>query len=247
MTAMSLGWLTARAIAHRGLHDDSGAVENTAPAFAAAIAHDYAIECDVQISSDGEVMVHHDDALGRLTEGNGRLAELSAAAIKQARFKQGGGRILDLGELCDLVGGRTPLIIELKSRFDGDLRLALRAAAVLSSYGGPAALMSFDPAPIAALRELAPGLTRGIVAERHYEDWPGLPPGLRRQLAYMTYWPQSRPHFIAYAVKDLPALPPLIARYVLHRPLLTWTVRSAAESRRALRWADQIIFEGWRP
>src|SRR5262245_34441773 len=75
---MALDWLTARPIAHRGLHDVRlGIVENTASAFAEAISGDYGIETDLQISADGEAMVHHDDSLGRLTEGTGRLAELS--------------------------------------------------------------------------------------------------------------------------------------------------------------------------
>ena len=72
-----LDWLTARPIAHRGLHDASaGVIENTASAFAAAIAGGYGIETDLQISADGEAMVHHDDALGRLTEGSGRLGAI---------------------------------------------------------------------------------------------------------------------------------------------------------------------------
>ena len=78
-----LDWLTARPIAHRGLHDASaGVIENTATAFTAAIDAGYGIECDIQVSADGEAMVHHDDALGRLTEGSGKLAEMSAAAIQ---------------------------------------------------------------------------------------------------------------------------------------------------------------------
>jgi glycerophosphoryl diester phosphodiesterase len=248
MTRMSLGWLAQRPIAHRGLHDAAaGIIENTGPAFSAAIAAGYGIECDLQISADGEAMVHHDDALGRLTEGSGKLAAMSAAAIKQVRYKAGDARILDLGELCALVGGRVPLFLELKSRFDGDLRLARRAMAALSSYAGPAALMSFDPAPVEEVRRTAPALPRGIIAQRHYDDWPGLTPALRRSLAYFMHLPRTRPHFIAYAVKDLPAAAPLLARNLLRLPLLTWTVRSPADGRRALRWADQIIFEGWRP
>src|SRR5476649_1070835 len=130
-----LGWLTARPIAHRGLHNaEAGVIENTASAFAAAIAGNFGIETDLQISADGEAMVHHDDALGRLTEGSGRLAGMSAAAIKAVRFKNSADRILTLRELCDLVTGRATLVLELKSRFDGDLRLALRAAVVLAKY-----------------------------------------------------------------------------------------------------------------
>jgi len=244
----SLDWLTARPLAHRGLHDASaGVIENTASAFAAAIAGGYGIECDLQVSADGEAMVHHDDALGRLTEGSGRLAEMSAAAIGKVRFKASADHILTLGELCDLVGGRAALALELKSRFDGDRRLAQRAAVVLTSYKGPVAAMSFDPALVAAVRAIAPRLPRGIVAQRHYDDWPGLPPALRRRMTYLLHLPHTRPHFIAYAIRDLPALAPLIARIVFQLPLLTWTVRSEHERAQAARWADQMIFEGWRP
>src|SRR5215467_5485510 len=123
-----LDWLTARPVAHRGLHDQKSVIENTMSAFAAAIAGRYGIECDLQISGDGEAMVHHDDALGRLTEGAGRLDTMTAAALKRVVFKGTNDRMLTLGELCDLVGGRTPLVIELKGHFAGDTRLAARTA-----------------------------------------------------------------------------------------------------------------------
>ena len=84
-----LDWLTARPIAHRGLHDAAaGVIENTASAFKAALRHGYGIECDLQISADGEAMVHHDDALGRLTEGEGRLAEMSATALMRCASRR---------------------------------------------------------------------------------------------------------------------------------------------------------------
>ena len=246
----ALDWLTARPIAHRGLHDDAaGAIENTASAFSAAIAGGYGIETDLQISADGEAMVHHDDALGRLTQGNGRLADMTAVEIKAVRFKATADRILTLGELCDLVAGRAPLLLELKSRFDGDRRLVQRAAAVLANYAGPAAVMSFDPALVEATRMTAPALTRGIVAERRYvhHDWDRLPASDKRSLTYLLHFPRTRPQFIAYAIRDLPAAPPLVVRALFRLPLLTWTVRSQADRRRAARWADQIIFEGIRP
>ncbi|MGB6349110.1 MAG: glycerophosphodiester phosphodiesterase family protein [Pseudolabrys sp.] len=246
----ALEWLTARPIAHRGLHDaPSGAIENTAAAFSAALAGGYGMETDLQISADGEAMVYHDDALGRLTEGSGRLAEMTAAEIKAVRFKASAARILTLDELCDLVAGRAPLLLELKSRFDGDLRVAKRAVEVLSGYSGPVALMSFDPELIEAVQQAAPTITRGIVAERHYSEteWERLSNAQRRSLAWLLHAPQSRPQFLAYSVKDLPAAPPLMARTFFGLPLLTWTVRTEEDRKLATRWADQIIFEGWRP
>jgi glycerophosphoryl diester phosphodiesterase len=242
-----LAWLTSRPVAHRGLHDISASiVENTASAFNAALAGDYAIETDVQISADGEAMVHHDGALGRLTEGSAKLADLFAAQIKTARFKLGNDRILTLPELCELVGGRATLIIELKSNFDGDTRIAARAVEVLKTYRGNAALMSFDPRQIEAVRSLAPGLTRGIVAECSYDDWDGLTDAQRRSLALFLHAPRSRPQFLAYSGADLPGLIPAIARKVFGLPILTWTIRSETERRRVLRYADQVIFEAFR-
>jgi glycerophosphoryl diester phosphodiesterase len=245
-----LDWLTARPVAHRGLHDvRNGIVENTPSAFAAAIAGNYAIECDVQVSADGEAMVHHDDALGRLNDGDGRLDAMTAADLKRVVYCGTADRMITLSDLCDLVAGRVPLMIELKSRFDGERRLVARAADVLAKYRGPAALMSFDPGQMVALRTIAPALPRGIVAERRYQDpqWRKLSAGARRATAYFQHALRARPQFVAYAVNDLPGAIPFVARNVLGLPLLTWTVRSDADRQRADRWADQMIFEGFRP
>ena len=246
----SLEWLTARPIAHRGLHDAAkGIVENTASAFNAAIAGNYAIECDLQVTADGEAIVHHDGALGRLTEGSGRLDAMSAADLRQVRHKATADSMLTLGELCDLVSSRVALVIELKSRFDGDIRLVRRAAAVLAGYAGPAALMSFDPAQIAVLRRIAPKVPRGIVAQsrRPQKNRRPLVSQARGALAYCRHGLAARPQFLAYAVSDLPATIPFVAQTRLGLPLLTWTVRTGEDRKRAARWADQMIFEGFRP
>jgi glycerophosphoryl diester phosphodiesterase len=246
----SLDWLTARPIAHRGLHDSArGVIENTAGAVRAAIASGYGIEVDLQISADGEAMVHHDDVLGRLTEGDGRLDDMTAAALKRVPFRGSDERMMTLGELCDLVGGRVTILTELKSRFDGDGRLAIRVAEVLAGYRGPVAPMSFDPNQLAWLRHKDPRLTRGIIAAKYrpHPYWDLMPPWMRYGMGYLLTAFGARPQFVAYAVADLPALAPLFARHVLSMPLLTWAVRTKAERRCAERWADQMIFEGFRP
>jgi len=244
-----LDWLTARPVAHRGLHDGASAIENTASAFQAAIDGGYGIETDVQVTADGEAMVHHDFALGRLTLGSRQLAAMTAAGLREVPFKATSDRMMTLGELCEFVSDRAPLLVELKSRFDGDLRLVKRVVEIVQGYSGRAALMSFDPAPIAALREIAPDVPRGIVAERHYEhsEWHDLSPAQKRSLAFLLHGVRTRPHFIAYRVKDLPSLGPFVAHYLFGRPLLTWTVRTDEERRRAGTWANQMIFEGFRP
>jgi glycerophosphoryl diester phosphodiesterase len=238
-------WLTARPVAHRGLHDAAaGVIENTPSAFRAAIAGNYGIECDLQISADGEAMVYHDDTLDRLNDGNGRLDAMTAAALKRVAFKASADRMLTLGELCDLVAGRVTLVIELKGNFSGDDRLAVRAAQVLSAYRGPAALMSFDPGLIATVRKAQPTITRGLVGMRRLPDAPSASMTPRD---YARAARVARPQFLAYRVADLTRPLPVLARRVFRLPLLTWTVRTFAERVRAARYADQIIFEGFRP
>ena len=244
------GWLTARPVAHRGLHDsERGIIENTPSAITAAIAGNFSIEVDVQLTADDEAIVHHDDVLGRLNEGSAKLATLTAAQLKQVPFKATSDRMITLGELCDLAAGRVALVVEIKSHFDGDRRLATRVAEVLKSYDGPAVAMSFDPGQVLALKELAPQIVRGIVAQRTYDDdyWTKTSPGQRHRMTALRHAFRTQPHFVAFQVNELPAPAPWIARNVFGCPLLTWTVRTAEQRARASRHADQMIFEGFVP
>jgi glycerophosphoryl diester phosphodiesterase len=243
-------WLTARPVAHRGLHDAArGIIENMPGAAQAAVAGNFAIECDIQLTSDGEATVHHDDELGRLTEGSGALLTKTAAELKAVSFRNTSERMMTLADLCALVAGRVPLVIEVKSHFDGDRKLVTRMAEVLNSYDGPAVGMSFDPDQVMALRELIPSRPRGIVAERYYtaEEWPDASPAQRREMTHLSHFFRTQPDFVAYWVDELPSPAPWIARNIFGRPLLTWTVRTPAQCARAARHADQMIFEGFVP
>jgi glycerophosphoryl diester phosphodiesterase len=243
-----IDWLVARPIAHRGLHGQ-GVVENTLGAVAAAMAADYAVEVDLMLSADGEAVVFHDDTLDRLTEATGLVASRSLAELKSIPLKRTHERIPALADLLNLVAGRVPLVLELKSDRIPNERLVTRVAGQLADYSGPVAVMSFDPRLLVAVRQHAPGLPRGIVAERHYRDpgWGELSAWQRFYLGNLLHLLETRPHFVAYWVRDLPALAPLFARYALGMPLLTWTVRTEAERERARRWANQMIFEEFLP
>ena len=109
--------------------------------------------------------------------------------------------------------------------------------------------MSFDPDQVLTIRELMPRLPRGIVAEREYTatDWPEASPEQRRGMTHLRHVFRTRPHFVAYWVNELPAVAPWIARHVFGLPLLTWTVRTPEQRARAIRYADQMIFEGFLP
>lgn len=242
-------WLTARPIAHRGLHDRAaGIVENMPGAMHAAIAGNYAIETDVQLTVDGEAMVHHDDVLGRLNDGSAALTTLMAAQLKQVAFKDTPERMMALGDLCDLVAGRVPLVIEIKSHFDGNTAIVDRVKTVLAAYRGPIAVMSFDPDMVDAVRHGLPDIMRGIVAERHYDTpyWAKLTPEQRHDMTALHHLPRTQPHFVSYNVNDLPADEPLEAKR-LGCALLSWTIRTDEQRIVSERYADQMTFEGFRP
>ncbi|MDX7952228.1 glycerophosphodiester phosphodiesterase family protein [Lichenihabitans sp. Uapishka_5] len=244
-------WLTARPIAHRGLHDvAAGRPENTAAAALAAIAGGFAIECDVQLSADGDAMVFHDDTLDRLTGEAGPVADRSAAMLDRLTIGGTAEPMPRLAAFLATIAGRVPLVCEVKSGFDGDMRLADRAAAILADYAGPVAIKSFDPAVLRHLRAVAPaGLPLGIVAEAHYADpeWDGLAPALKRDLAALAHFGETRPDFLSYWVADLPHAAATLMRVGLGRPVMAWTVRTPDQAARARLWADQMVFEGLVP
>jgi len=242
-----LDWLIERPIAHRGLHDRSrGIIENSPSAFAAAMARGYAIECDLRLSGDGEAMVFHDATLDRVTAAKGALIGRSAAALKEVALRASGDHMQTLPEFLDQVNGAVPLVIELKSRWNGSLALARRTAEVVSFYDGHLALMSFDPDIVAGLAELAPHVPRGIVADR--ESVMEVPLGLARrlELRHFNHVARSRPQFLSYHVDGLPYGPPRAFRQA-GLPVICWTVKDGETASRARRYADQITFEGFLP
>lgn len=242
----AVDFITARPIAHRGLHDlKSGIVENTASAFAGAIAKGYAIECDLQLTRDAEAVVFHDEHLGRLTEASGMVKDQTAAQMKALTIRHTRDHVQTLAELLDQVKGQVPLIIEIKSHWDGDERLAARVIELLRDYEGPCCLMSFDPDVIGAVRRLSPGTIRGIVAERAFDSYYDALP-LRKQMELRTFShvARTRPDFVSFYLDDLPWAP-VTAMRSGGTPVISWTIRSPEEALTARRKSDQITFEGF--
>ena len=245
-TSRAVDFLTARPIAHRGLHDfGKGVVENTVSAFAAAITKGYAIECDLQLTKDGEAVVFHDEHLERLTEGHGMVKDLTTTELKELVIRNSTDKVQTLSDLLAQVQGHVPLVIELKSHWDGDERLAERAVSVLKNYSGPYCLMSFDPDAIAAVRRLSPGAMRGIVAERvDGSDYSFLPLAKQMELRTFSHLARTRPDFVSFYYEQLPWAP-ITALRAAGMPVITWTIRSPQQAVMAMRCSDQITFEGF--
>lgn len=243
-----------RPIAHRGLHDASrGVIENSGPAFEAAIAEGHGIECDLRPAADGTAMVFHDLPLGRLLDARGKVSDYKPADLARLVYTGSttAARPLSFAELLDLIGGRVPLLAEIKSEWETPDPAFLKAIARQAKrYKGPLALMSFDPAVMVAIRELAPKVPRGIVSGLYRGDgwWlDTLDPEHAFRLSHLIESGPVAPDFFAYHVKALPTPVTRFVREGIGMPLFTWTVRSAADKAVASQWADAPIFEGPSP
>lgn len=237
-------WLTERPIAHRGLHRGSEAPENSRPAFLAAVEAGLPIELDVQLSADDQLVVHHDAALGRLTTETGPVRSHSLNELIRMELAGGPHRIMSFSEVLELVHGRVPLLVEVKSGPAAITRAAAVAVA-LRDYRGEAAVQSFDPDIVAWFRRHAPEIPRGQLSGSlsGKRDASALRRLLLRNFAFNVV---TRPDFLGYELAFLgPRRAALLRRP--GRPLLLWTITSKEQQRRAQALGDNFIFEGFSP
>jgi glycerophosphoryl diester phosphodiesterase len=252
MTAALPPGFFARPVAHRGLHDRAaGRPENTLSAIRAAADASYAIEIDVQLSADGEAMVFHDDRLDRLTASRGPVRAMTAAALGRIAVTGGPDVIPTLGAALAEIAGRVPLVIEIKDqggRLSAEGVGPLEAAVVRALDGcrGPVAVMSFNPASMAEIARLAPALPRGLVAcaaDAWDED---LPAAHLAALARLEAFEAVGAGFASYRWRDLPT-PRTAQLRAAGVPVISWTLRSAADAALALAHCDAVTFEGFDP
>lgn len=241
-----------RPIAHRGLHNAKrGIVENTAPAFDAAIAKGYGIECDLRPAAGGLPIVFHDETLNRLVDGRGPVAALTVSDLKWRRYRGGDTPMQTFAELLEQVDGKVPLLVEIKSEWaPPDIAFLKKICKLAAAYKGPVALMSFDPDVMTVVRELAPSVPRGIVSGSYAgAGWWNRKISRQRaaRLRDLLESGPVAPDFYAYQIGALPTPVTEFTRNVLGLPLLTWTVRSAKDRATASKWADTMIFEGFEP
>lgn len=233
-----LSWLTARPIAHRGLHDlNRECWENTLSAFERAAERGYAIECDVHLTADGVPVVFHDGQLARLAGQEGYVWQRTAAEMAALRVGGTDDHVPTLEQALALVAGRVPVVIELKGIPGRDEGLVAAVADALRGYEGKAAIMSFDHWLIRDFGRDAPGIPAGLTAcgEKEHE--------IEAHFSMLAHGID----FVSYDVTQLPNRFVTFVRDKLGMPVITWTVRGEADVQRTFAYADQMTFEGFDP
>jgi glycerophosphoryl diester phosphodiesterase len=229
--------LTGWEYAHRGKHG-GGVPENSLAAAQLAIDAGMGIECDIQRSGDDQPMVFHDWDVARLTHGQGETGAMSAHDMALLQYRDSEERPASLSQLLDLIGGRVPLLIEIKSKAGYDVgRSCGLVADAVAPYSGQFAVMSFDPRVARWFRKNARGICAGLVMRE--DDHGNTQKPWQRRLAYWI----AKPDFLAYHIAALPSqwVGKLRAGGL---PILTWTVNSKETRARALQETDALISEG---
>ncbi|WP_018683330.1 glycerophosphodiester phosphodiesterase family protein [Actinokineospora enzanensis] len=236
-------WVFSGPVAHRGLHG-TGVPENSLGAFEAAAAAGYAIELDVHLSADGQVVVMHDPSALRMTGRDVLISTVAAAELGGLRLDGTEEGVPVLREVFDLVAGRVPVLVEVKAGNPVE-RIGAAVVAEIRRYRGEVAVQSFDPRIVLWLRRHAPEVVRGQLSGSMRGE--GLPLTHRLLLRSMLLNVLTRPDFLAYEVTALPNVLVSLWRWLLRAPLLAWTVRTPDQLEVARRTRATPIFEGFRP
>ena len=230
--------------AHRGLHGD-GRAENSMSAFKAAVEAGYGIELDVRLSKDGELVVFHDDTLDRVACVKGRVDEYTAKELGEMSLSGSGEGIPLFSDVLDAVGGRVPLLVEIKED-PGNSAVSEAAAAMLAAYDGAYIVESFNPLSLATVAKRLPRAARGILSHRYYAYDQYRKP-LYFLLQCLLFNRICRPAFVAYDHRHARSLSLRLAR-IMGAVTFAWTVRSEEEEAQAYKNGfDSIIFENYRP
>ena len=235
--------------AHRGLWNTNDAgpdncPENSLAAFRAAVEKGYGVEMDVHLTKDGQLVVHHDDSLKRLTGVDIQIADSTLAEIRACKLPNG-EPVPTYDEVLEVIAGRIPMIVEVKVEKGNHAALAKTVYERMKRYDGPWCMESFSPNAVKWFRLNAPEIIRGQLAfdnagkgKTAFLFWRNI--GIASMLQNVA----ARPDFVAFEAKSVKwhSLPIHLLR--LMKPwFVAWTVRSQADMDKWRKQWDLQIFE----
>jgi glycerophosphoryl diester phosphodiesterase len=244
--APSATWPYPRRVAHRC--GGKLAPENTLAGFDACLQYGYRmVEFDAKLSADNEVFLLHDDTLERTTNGHG-----AAAAHTWQQL-----RALDAGAWFDrrFAGERLPTLAEVAGRCERDSiaanieikpcpgrdaltgRLVATAALALWHLQTPL-LSSFSYDALAAARDAAPALPRGMLFEALPDDWLRIVRELECVSLHADHQHLSAPLVAAIHAAGLRVLAYTVNRPARARELAQWGVDMICTDRLDLIGSD---------
>lgn len=237
--------------AHRGLFDyDGDAPENSLKAFERAAKAGYGMEMDVQVTKDGVPVVFHDFTLERMCGKEGKVCDYTWQELKDFTLAKSRETIPLFANVLKAVGGRVPLIVEIKVEWM-DLSVCPAADKLLRSYQGLYCIESFNPLVLLWYRRNHREIVRGqlsdgfVKASRLKESWHLLVQNFFLQNLLFNWL--TKPDFVAYNHKYSKVLARRLCKNLYGNMAVAWTIKSQEELERAKKQFDLFIFDSFLP
>lgn len=234
-------------VAHRGLHDAAAGVpENSLSAFRRAVEQGYGIEMDLQLTRDGKLIVFHDRTLERMCGDDKVVTSLTYSQLRKYRLLDTQEQIPLFDDVLKIVGGKVPLIIEVKP--EGKCMKATRLTCKrLESYRGVYCVESFHPMCIYWIRRHYPQIVRGQLSMNFFVEEPDRPFFQKLVMTSMILNCFSRPDFIAYKHSQKDQFSYKLLRKLFRVENVAWTIKSQEQLERAKDTFRVMIFDGFIP
>ena len=226
--------LLRRPFAHRGVHNEYP--ENSLPAFEKAMGMNFGIELDIHLTGDNQIVVFHDDNLIRMTGVNEFIKFLTYDEIKRYKLKDTSYTIPLLKDVLDLVKGKVPILIEIKTN-NNMKKLVPKLKQELENYRGKVFIQSFNPFALRRCYKVMPNVLRGQLSSffmrDHLRFYKKIP---IKKLFFKNF---SHIDFVSYNLENLPN------KYVNKTdiPILAWTVKTEEDYIKAKLNANNMIVD----
>ena len=235
-------WLTDTFVAHRGLFNNVDIPENSIPAFIEARENNFGIELDVQMSSDGVLVVFHDDSLKRMTGADGLVCEKTFEELRKLRLLDTDCQIPTFEEFLQAAGG-VNLVVEIKTHKNiGELEQKVVDA--LANYQGNYCIESFNPYIVRWFKVHAPHIIRGQLATdlkntkmAKWKVW---------MLKHLKLCKWNGSQFIAYDAEYISTVKE-VKRFGKKIPIICWTIKSQEQYDNLKDHFENIIFDSFMP
>ena len=219
--------LVLKGVAHRGLWNEKVS-ENSLKAFDLALQNNVAIELDIHLTKDNDLVVIHDEKLERLTGKSGIVEHLTTKELQENYKLLDGQTIPRFEDVLKLVNERVPILVELKVYEKNYKPLAAKTEEVLSKYVKDKkniVLISFDP------RSLWPFKRKGYI-----------------RLLLVAKSDEYTFTWFKRSVEGLDVEKVLfeerrVRRYGKHHFMNCWTIKNEEDIKNVLPYADTITFD----
>lgn len=244
----TLSRMMGKRYAHRGLYDaGKGIPENTLAAFSRCIEHGFGFEFDVRMTSDKKLVIMHDNSTLRMTGVDAKASELTAEQLRQLRIGGTDEVVPYFSEVLELVSGRIPLIVEIKTDGADYREVCAAVAKMLDGYSGDYVIESFDPRAVKWYRKNRPDIARGQLTEHFNSRKSNIPKLLGFIMHnYLSNF-LTRPDFLAMRITDRYGFTHKLLKKLFGANVVVWTAQSEDELLQSEKEGCTVIFEHFTP